>query len=102
MEVRYEAPAKVELKLLKELERVGRKAFMALGCKDVARIDIRLDAKGKAHFIECNPLPGLTPGWSDLCIIAEAAGMDYRTLIGAIMSPAIKRLKTARKKKLAV
>jgi D-alanine-D-alanine ligase len=63
----------------------------------VARVDLRLDRKDRIHFIECNPLPGLTPGWSDLCIIGEAAGMDYRTLIGEIMAPAIRRLKDKEK-----
>ena len=91
--VRYEIPAKVDDVLLKDLERVGRRVFGALGCRDVARVDVRLDAKGHVHFIECNPLPGLTPGWSDLCLIANGAGMDYRTLIGEILAPAIRRLR---------
>ena len=59
---------------------------MALGCRDVARIDFRMDDKGRIYFIECNPLPGLTPGWSDLVLIAQGAGMDYRGLIGEIMA----------------
>jgi D-alanine-D-alanine ligase len=92
--VRYEAPAKVDYHLMKSLEQVARNAFCALGCRDVARIDLRMDAKNHIHFIECNPLPGLTPGWSDLCIISEAVGMDYRTLIGEIMAPSIRRMKS--------
>lgn len=92
--VRYEVPAKVDELLLKELERVARRCFVALGCRDVARVDVRLDGKGRVHFIECNPLPGLTPGWSDLCLIAGGAGMDYRTLIGEILAPAIRRLRS--------
>ena len=90
-EIRYDAPAKVDPPLLKEIERAARTAFQALGCRDVARVDLRLDADGKVNFIECNPLPGLTPGWSDLCLIAESAGMDYRTLVGEILAPAIRR-----------
>ncbi|HZY04111.1 MAG TPA: hypothetical protein VFF02_11485, partial [Anaeromyxobacteraceae bacterium] len=38
-----------------------------------------------------NPLPGLTPGWSDLVLIAQAAGIEYRALIGEILSFAIRR-----------
>ena len=38
-----------------------------------------------------NPLPGLTPDYSDLCLIANGAKIDYRTLIGEILSGAIKR-----------
>ena len=95
--VSYQAPAKIDRSLQKSLEHTARSVFMALGCRDVARVDLRLDAKGRVNFIECNPLPGLTPGWSDLCIIGEAAGMDYRTLIGEIMAPAIRRMKAKEK-----
>lgn len=97
-EIRYDAPAIVDAKLRRELERVARNAFFALGCRDVARIDLRLNAAGKPYFIECNPLPGLTPGWSDLCLIAASAGMDYRTLIGEIMAPTIRRVRQQHKK----
>jgi len=99
-DIRYDVPAQVEVKLQKQLERVARGAFIALGCRDVARIDLRLDQNGKAHFIECNPLPGLTPGWSDLCLIAQGAGIDYRTLVGEIMAPAIRRLREKEKQAL--
>jgi D-alanine-D-alanine ligase len=91
--IRYEVPAKVEPAQLERLRTSARTSFMALGCRDVARIDFRMDSTGKIYFIECNPLPGLTPGWSDLCLISTAAGMDYRTLIGEIMSGAIRRYK---------
>ncbi len=96
-EIRYQVPAQLDAKLLREIEKVARGAFNALGCRDVARVDIRLDNKGKPYFIECNPLPGLTPEWSDLCLIAKAAGMDYRTLIGEIMAPSIRRLREKEK-----
>ena len=65
--------------------------FAALGCRDVARVDFRMDADNKVYFLECNPLPGLTPGWSDLVMIANAGGLDYRGLIGEILSCAIRR-----------
>jgi D-alanine-D-alanine ligase len=89
--LRYDAPARVDAALGREIERVARESFAALGCRDVARIDLRLDAQGRVNFIECNPLPGLTPGWSDLCLISTAAGLDYRGLIGEILAPAIRR-----------
>jgi D-alanine-D-alanine ligase len=59
-------------------------------------VDLRLDADGEPCFIECNPLPGLTPAWSDLCLIATAAGIDYPTLVGQILAPAIRRFKARR------
>jgi len=89
--IRYEVPAKLSERELDRLERAGREVFAALGCRDVARIDFRIDAEGRIFFIECNPLPGLTPGWSDLVLIAQAAGIEYRALIGEILSFAIRR-----------
>jgi D-alanine-D-alanine ligase len=90
-DLRYEVPAKLSERELDRLERAARETFAALGCRDVARVDFRMDAEGRIFFIECNPLPGLTPGWSDLVLIAQAAGVDYRGLIGEILSFAIRR-----------
>jgi len=90
-QIRYEVPAKVTPRELDRLERAARECFAALGCRDVARLDFRMDGEGRIFFIECNPLPGLSPGWSDLVLIAQAAGLDYRGLIGEILSFAIRR-----------
>lgn len=91
--IRYEVPAKLEPGHMERLRTAARSTFMSLGCRDVARIDFRMDDTGRIYFIECNPLPGLTPGWSDLVLIAQGDGMDYRTLIGEILSGAIRRYK---------
>ena len=53
--------------------------------------------KGEIYVIEVNPLPGLTPGYSDLCLIAKAAGIEYRTLIGEILAGGLKRLREKRR-----
>jgi D-alanine-D-alanine ligase len=58
-----------------------------------------MDERGRLYFIECNPLPGLTPGWSDLVLISQASGLDYRALIGEILSGAIRRYKEREAKK---
>jgi D-alanine-D-alanine ligase len=91
--IRYEVPARLDPATLERLRTAARGAFMALGCRDVARLDFRMDDGGKIYFLECNPLPGLTPGWSDLVLIAQGDGMDYQTLIGEILSGAIRRYK---------
>lgn len=95
-EIRYERPAQVDAALGDSLRQVALAAFDALGCRDVARVDLRLDAAGRVHFVEMNPLPGLSPGWSDLCLIAETVGLEYRALIGEILAPALARLALAR------
>ena len=91
--IRYDVPAVLEAQQLKALERAARECFIGLGCRDVARVDFRMDAQGKIYFLECNPLPGLTPGWSDLVLIAKAAGIEYNALIAEILSGAIRRYK---------
>lgn len=91
MSVRYEVPARVDAQLGEEIARTALGAFEALGCRDVARMDLRLDAAGRVHVIECNPLPGMTPDYSNLCLIAKGAGLDYVSLIGEIMAPAMRR-----------
>jgi D-alanine-D-alanine ligase len=92
--VRYECPANLTKDELRIVERTCRTTFMTLGCRDVARIDLRLTPEGRAYVLEVNPLPGLTPDYSDLCLIANGARIDYRTLIGEILSGAIKRWQT--------
>lgn len=92
--VRYEVPGRLEPDALAALEAAGLTCFEALGCRDVARLDFRLDADGVVHFLECNPLPGLTPGWSDICLIADAAGIPYEELIGEILAGAIRRFRS--------
>ncbi len=95
--VQYQCPAHLTPAELKAIERVCRETFAALDCRDVARVDLRLTPKGEFYVIEVNPLPGLTPGYSDLCLIATAAGIEYRTLIGDILEGGLKRLREKRR-----
>jgi D-alanine-D-alanine ligase len=97
--VKCEVPAKIDPALDGELRRVARAVFSILGCRDLARVDLRLDGEGRVQFIECNPLPGLSPGFSDFCVIAEAAGLDYRTLVGEILAPCIRRWREQKKER---
>jgi D-alanine--D-alanine ligase len=87
----------------RELDRkvasFSKKVFRSLGCRDIARIDFRVDGKGNIYFIEINPLPGLTPGFSDQVIMAERAGMTYDTLIRRILTPAIQRWRSIARSK---
>jgi D-alanine-D-alanine ligase len=67
-------------------------AWRGLGCRDAGRVDVRLDAAGRASFIEVNPLPGLNPLRSDLPILCGLAHMSYPALIGAILDSARERM----------
>jgi D-alanine-D-alanine ligase len=95
--VYYQCPAKLTPAELKSMERIARETFVALDCRDVARVDLRMDEAGDIYVLEVNPLPGLTPGYSDLCLIANAANIDYRMLIGEILAGGLKRMREKRR-----
>lgn len=75
-------PGKVRL----SVEEVAFRAFQALGLRDYARCDIRLDESGNPYVLEINSLPGLEPGYSDLPRAAEAANISYKELIARIIA----------------
>jgi D-alanine-D-alanine ligase len=89
-QVRYECPAKLPPRQYQAVENVARTVFLALGCRDVARVDFRL-RDGVPYFLEVNPLPGLNPESSDLVIMAKLVGWTYPQLIGAILQAALDR-----------
>ncbi|MBI4511527.1 MAG: ATP-grasp domain-containing protein [Deltaproteobacteria bacterium] len=95
--VEYRCPAPVTPAELKVLERAARETFSALDCRDVARVDVKMNPQGQVYVLEVNPLPGLTPDYSDLVLIARAAGIDYRTLIGEILAGGLKRMREKRR-----
>ena len=75
----------------REVEQVAIAAFRALGCRDLSRFDVRLDAAGVPNFIEVNPLPGLSPKSGDIVILSRASGWSYERLIARVVSEAAVR-----------
>ncbi|MCB9891989.1 MAG: ATP-grasp domain-containing protein [Planctomycetes bacterium] len=65
--------------------------WKVLGVRDGGRVDVRLDALGRPHVLEINPLPGLHPEHSDLPILATRIDLSYAGLIGAIVDSALER-----------
>jgi len=81
----YVCPARIDNELMKKLHHFAYRAHVVLGALDVSRTDFRLDTEGNPRLIEINPLPGLTPGYSDLCILCDAQGISYTDLILEIL-----------------
>lgn len=82
--------------------RFALAVWKSLGCRDAGRVDFRLDNRGTPNFLEINPLAGLHPEHSDLCIIASKVGMPYSKLIGEIIQSTLDRYPTLRDRKTAV
>lgn len=89
----YHCPAPLDPAMVDLLHWYAAATFRVIGCLDVARIDFRLDASNdnQPYILEINPLPGLYPGYSDLCIEARAHGWTYEELIHRILNAATKR-----------
>jgi D-alanine-D-alanine ligase len=88
--------SRVEYRLIRDgaaqkAAEAAMKVYQGLGCRDAGRIDLRMDIHGRPNFIEINPLAGLNPKHSDLCIIARKTGMSYEKLISTIMTSALER-----------
>ena len=80
----FQCPARITRELQASIERVTLDAFRVLGCRDWARIDVRLDAVGVPNVLEVNPLPGILPDPADNSCLpkaARAAGISYDELI---------------------
>ena len=80
----FQCPAKISRELQSAIERVVLDAYRVLGCRDWARIDVRLDGAGNPNVLEVNPLPGILPDAADNSCLpkaARAAGIGYDELI---------------------
>ena len=90
--MRYDCPANLTKDELRAVETgVPHDVHDARLPRRRARRPAHARPTARVYVIEVNPLPGLTPDYSDLCLIANGAKIDYRTLIGEILSGAIKR-----------
>jgi len=90
----YECPARLEPSLRDEIASICSKAYRILRCRDWSRIDVRLDAAGRPHIIEVNPLPGILPNPKDNSCLpkaARAAGISYNALIQSALGYAAVR-----------
>ncbi len=90
-----ECPAQVDGALNQVIQSTALAAYRALGCRDWARVDLRLDAAGVPHVLEINPLPGIIPDpAANSCFprAAAAAGMAYAELIQTVVRIAWRRI----------
>jgi D-alanine-D-alanine ligase len=90
-EVAYHVPPKRDPAVVRSIEQCALDAYRALSCRDIARVDVRMDKDWRPCFLEVNPLPGLNPVTGDLCILAARSGLAYVDLIDGIVKHACAR-----------
>ncbi len=92
-QLNYLCPAPLDDDMVDELNWLTAAVFRVTGALDVSRVDFRLDANDnlKPYILEINPLPGLSPGISDLVIEAAAEGVGHAHLVNMILEAAFER-----------
>ncbi|MBN1794843.1 MAG: ATP-grasp domain-containing protein [Candidatus Omnitrophica bacterium] len=90
-QVEYIPSSLIPSLIREQVRKHALRAFSALELRDIARIDFRLDSKKIPRVIDINPLPGLSPHYSDLPILYTSQGGSYSELIRTIVYEALKR-----------
>jgi D-alanine-D-alanine ligase len=77
-------PADVSPQLAAEIRRIALAAFRITGCRDYARVDLRVDAAGQAYVLEVNGNPDISPtaGFARALRVAE---IEYDTFIDRLV-----------------
>ena len=83
-------PARVSAELARKVHEVAVAAFEAVGARDYARVDIRVDAEERPFVLEVNPNPCLNPD-TGLGRAAAVAGWSYDDLVHRIVRNAEER-----------
>ncbi len=88
----YICPAKLSKEKTEEIQKIGLKAFKALGCQDYGRVDFRYSEDEKFFCLEVNSLPGMTVT-SLVPKAAKAIGIEFPELVDRIVNLALKKKK---------
>ncbi len=84
-------PAKINRRIEQKIQNTAIRSYQAMGCRDYARVDMRMDKTGNVFVLEVNPNPDLSPNGSGFARSAAAFGWSYGQLIDNIVQSAIKR-----------
>ena len=83
-------PANIPASASDEIRTKAVQAFKALGCSGLARVDFFYTDKGEVVINEINTMPGFT-STSMYPKLMAATGVDYTTLISALIDTALDR-----------
>ena len=89
-----ECPAAVADGVGESVRRTALDAYHALGCRDWARVDVRLGSDSAPFAVEINPLPGVIPDPAAHSCFPRAAaelGMSHAELIQMVVQIAWRR-----------
>jgi len=83
-------PANLNPKVEKKIKEIAIKSFEVMGCRDYARVDVRLSTDEEIFVLEVNPNPDLTSG-AGFMRSAEAEGISYSQVLKKLVDMAFTR-----------
>src|SRR3954451_17221083 len=83
-------PAEIPIDTAAELREMAARAFEAIGCEGLARVDFFLMPDGSLMLNEVNTMPGFTPT-SMYPRMWAATGVDYPALVDRLIRLALRR-----------
>jgi D-alanine-D-alanine ligase len=87
---RLEIPAKLPTKVITEVRKTALRAYKALCCEGMARVDFFVRANGRVLVNEINTIPGFTK-ISMYPKMWQATGISYSSLIDRLIGLALSR-----------
>jgi D-alanine-D-alanine ligase len=78
--------------LLEELGRLSRLSWDLFALRGYARVDFRVDARGKPYILEINANPCISPD-SGFIAAAQQGGLDYDAVVRLILEDAVRRIR---------
>jgi D-alanine-D-alanine ligase len=88
-QIRLSLPASLEQEEFEALEQVAQAAYRVMGCRDYARLDIRL-RDGVFYVLDVNPNPDISSDTS-MAGAAEVAGYSYGAMLSKMVHLAAHR-----------
>ncbi|HEY8374306.1 MAG TPA: D-alanine--D-alanine ligase family protein [Pseudonocardiaceae bacterium] len=86
----FDIPAKLDDEVTEQVRELAIRAFRALDCQGLARVDFFVTPEGKPVINEVNTMPGFTP-ISMYPRMWAVTGVDYPTLLTTLIETALAR-----------
>jgi D-alanine-D-alanine ligase len=86
----FDIPPRLPAPVIERIRGLAVKAFDALGCEGLARVDFFYTHEGTLLLNEINTMPGFTPA-SAFPKMWAATGLDYPALVDRLIQTALRR-----------
>ena len=83
-------PAPLTPEIERQAKEIALKVYRIMGCRDYARVDMRLDKNNNLYVIEANPNPDISDD-AGFARSARAYGLTFEEIVGKIVEYALER-----------